>query len=444
MLAKPCAAAAAAICVAALLQEASAFQIWMNMNQFPDVLNRRPEDWAEAKALVEGLVGPAAPHPTDPMPNSKADGFVRAEFIKSFADIDRVLTQKWSSWEPTNGAGIFEKFTENGFDVDEVFLWSPSSSTGPELRMTLAPSQLDQLAKSPETDEALILVKSFGKKLADKDRITASIDHPACSGVVMEIAAELWCETVAFEPRLTAAKYVAASGKRLFVMPPPRSVDTTPLPDQMDCMMDALFEGLGAAFVCSHMLRIVPAAYGASDLVFLPERTPDGDIAPTYMGSILMLQAKRDELCGQVMGVDLVLEPTPKPTPEPMPEPTPEPTPEPEEDVPDGDVDGDDESEEEEDDGKDEKAKGKVKHSSGLTAREMADRIRKQRKASMGGKLPMTTRTVRGPRRHRGVWRGVPRVADVVVAVDEDGEAVVESDEAGVSIEVSSSTSEGW
>lgn len=172
MMQKPRFTAAVALCAAALLQGAAAFQIWMSTNELPDDLNRRADEWVEAKSLVQGLIGPAAPHPTDPMPNRIDEGRVRAKFMQSFGDVPRILTQSWDQWAPTNGEGIFEKFETLGFDADEVLLWGLDDDIGPDIRMTLSTGQLDKVASSPVVDEALILVKSFGPDLKYQDQLT--------------------------------------------------------------------------------------------------------------------------------------------------------------------------------------------------------------------------------------------------------------------------------
>lgn len=429
-----------ALCAALLLQGAAAFQIWLNTNQLPDEMNRRADEWTESKAVIEGLFGLGAPHPTDPMPNTLAEGRKRGKFVQSFGDVPRVLEQPWTRWEEAgNGAGLIEKFENLGFVADEVFLWGDDDGQGPDFRMTLSPAQLDQVAASPDVDEALILVKSFGSGLKFKDNITPSIDHPACGGVVMEVRSEFWCDNkdAPDQPHFEAARYVAASGKRLFIMPPPRDHETKPLPGQMACMMDALYGALGEAFFCSGGFHIVASAYNYGPLKLFPERTPDGDIAQSFTGGILTLQEKRLELCGNqggsdVGGVDSDPEPEPvveaqpepevvEPEPQPVPEPVPEPVVEPEVEDSDVDEDGDDED----DLPMSRKDTGAPVHSSGLTAAQMVARIKAQRRAGANTKVTVRSRKVRRGRRMRGSSRSfTPTVATEIVAVDEDGNAI--------------------
>ena len=168
-----------ALAAALLLQSAAAFQIWMTTNQFPDQLIRQADDWAEAKSLVEGIVGMGAPHPTDPMPNSVESGRRRGKFMQSFGDVPRVLEQPWRTWDAAQGTDIIDMHKELGFDADELFLWGGDASQPPQIDMTLSTAQLDKVAASPDFQEALILVMSFGRGLEDKDLITVR-PPPAC------------------------------------------------------------------------------------------------------------------------------------------------------------------------------------------------------------------------------------------------------------------------
>eukprot|EP00892_Ulva_mutabilis_P012638 jgi/Ulvmu1/9747/UM055_0087.1 len=362
------AAPAAALCAAALLRGAAAFQIWLSVDDLPAQVSPENDNLVEAKSLVEGLVASSA---------AAVPGHVQ-----SFGDVPRILKEPWDQWAPTDGAGVFEKFDSLGYEVDEVVLSDWDGGGGFDgVGATLSTGQLDQVADSPAVDDAIIVVKGFGSNLKDRDTLTPSIDHAACAGVVLEVAYDFWCSGAPSRPQLEAAKYVAASGKRLFVMPP--SGDES-APEAAECMMDALHDGLSEAFFCSDQLRVVSGSPG-------PE-------------AVLALVAKRDELCGGGAPA------------EPLPEP------------------------EAQEDGEEED-KGSVKHSSGMTAREMAGRIREQRKKSTR-KVTVRTRGVRMPRRQRGSRRGLPIVADEVVAVEEDDEDVsFESDNGGVSIRVSASTS---
>lgn len=248
----------------------------------------------------------------------------------------------------------------------------------------------------------------------------------------MEASSGFWCHDPEGprQPHLAAAKYVEESGKRLFIVPPPRDHETTPLPQQMDCMLDALFGALSTDFFCSDRLHIVAAAYGVGPLTLLPERKSDGTIAASFTGGMLTLEEKRKELCsgGDVASAD------------PVPEPQPEPAPEVSEDVAEEAPDANNEVLDAEDGDGDDVFKGDVTHSSGLTASEMVARIRKQRRRSSRGKVLVGTRTIRRARRTRGSRRNMPVVADEVVAVDDDGVVSVSSSVGGVRIHVSSSS----
>lgn len=246
-----------------------------------------------------------------------------------------------------------------------------------------------------------------------------SIDHPACSGVVMEVRSEFWCDNPDSpdQPHFEAARYVAASGKRLFIMPPPRDHQTKPLPGQMSCMLDALYGALGKGFFCSGGFHIVASAYGYGPLALLPDRTSDGEIAPTFMGAVLEMREKRMELCGSGGDDDDVssgeaepeVMPDPEPVPEPepevvepevMPEPMPEPVPEPEvlpepvpEPVPEPEMEDDDDDDDDMPAAPPQRKGGKAPrvHSSSMTSAEMVASIRKQRKAGANAKVPVRT-----------------------------------------------------
>jgi len=305
----------AVLAVLARVLPAAAYNVFVNVNQWPYTMVSEANAWAQTAALMDGMFGFSASHPFLPM--SAGD---RTQLVQMVGRGPKVLIATYPSLmgdniRNVNWANILQwgaNLAGGLFTPTEVYTWSSGG-----LRIT--PSELDFLA-SVNFPPVLINIRGWEKNLTSEDgtnraAVQASIDHPACKGVVIEGNPEALTRPIyKLNQRLQVASYVVSIGKPVyFLQPPPWDPrDGETMLGKLAAMLTVMRAApiLGPA-MCTGQVTLVPSAY-TSDLVagnptydFLPELNADGSIANmTYAGGVLYLALQKTLGCPTPAGAN--------------------------------------------------------------------------------------------------------------------------------------------